>query len=725
VSAPGGADGEREAALPVGAAPGAPDAALYDEPRKDAASGELPTPLACPTCERPVAEPGARFCAGCGQRFATPSLPLVEERANADPLVGRTLADRYRIEEVIGRGGMGVVYRVEHTRIGKAMAMKLLHGDLARDREIVRRFRREAETVSKLDHPNTVQIFDFGQAEGMTFLIMELLGGRDLGLILHQDGTIPFTRAAHVAIQVCGSVQQAHDRGIVHRDLKPENIRVLDDRSVPDFVKVLDFGLAKLRESNDLAGASITRQGLLVGTPYYMAPEQIRGEPSDHRADVYALGCVLYKAVAGVPPFWATSPVGVLTKHITDEAVPPTLRSPRRDLSPEVDRIVLRAMAKDPAVRYGSMKELRADLEAYLRDAGQPLPSSRRSLDPPPVESASALDLTQPLPSVPRPRAATRGGAVRGGVVPATRDEVERFERRLRAKSAAGWLVALASAGALGAGGWYAWPRSDDVRASVATAESEPNDEPATATALAPDAPLTAQIGRRLDPTHGDVDVYALEVPTGVEQISVRVSELPNLDLALDVFAQGRSDAIVVVDAMPLGGPEAAPNLPLEPGRYLLRVHEVREAGRHPIENVSDTYTVTWSPAPRAVDDEREWNDGPSQAEPVTLSAEGTARRRGFIGWDRDVDTYCLTDLQRALDVSVSAIASLDLQLTVLDEGRETLFDASPRGEGERATVPAGAGPRRLCVRVAAAPGAQRADAVEAYTLQLEPTDAP
>ncbi len=704
--------GTAEPLEPAGSLPGS--AAVPAESDPSAWSGEGP-PLACPACERPVAETNARFCAACGHRFMSPSLERVVDRpTNADPLVGRTLADRYLIEEVIGRGGMGVVYRIEHTRIGKAMAMKLLHGDLARDREVVRRFRREAETVSKLDHPNTVQIFDFGQSEGMTFLVMELLGGEDLGLILHVEGTISFGRIAHVAAQVCASAQQAHDRGIVHRDLKPENIRVLHDRSTPDFAKVLDFGLAKLRENTDLGGASITRQGLLVGTPYYMAPEQIRGERPDHRADIYSMGCVLYKAVVGVPPFWASSPVGVLTKHITDDPVPPTQRSPRRDLPREVDRIVLRAMAKDPAERYGSMKELREDLEAYLRAHPDEVDvAPRRSLVPEPG-AVSAFELTQPLP-------AARRGANKQ-VVAATRDEVERYERRLRAQSVAMWGTAVLVGGVGSVGAYYAWVHRPVTEAERVTVESEPNDDPAQGNLLHAEAPLEGHLGQRIDETHGDVDVYTFEVPEGAESVSLRVSELPNVDLAVDVFAAGRSDPMVVLDTMPLGGPEAAPNLPLEPGLYLARVHEVRVSGRYPVENVSDTYAISWRTTPRGPNDEHEWNDGSSQAEPITL-ANGAIERRGFIGWSGDVDTFCLAATHDPLRAELGAMERLDLVLESIVEGREATANEHAIGEGETLEIPGAESDRRVCVRVSASPGgAQRGDATSAYTLRLGPS---
>ena len=177
---------------------------------------------------------------------------MIAEHADApdiaDPLLGQVIAERYRIEELIGRGGMGVVYRVEHVRIGKVMAMKLLHGALARDKHVVKRFKREAEAVSRLDHPNTVQVFDFGQSDGMMYLVMEFLSGRDLGLLIKERGAIPFDNVARMATQIAASAAQAHDLGIIHRDLKPENIMVLEDRVLEDYVKVLDFGLAKLRE---------------------------------------------------------------------------------------------------------------------------------------------------------------------------------------------------------------------------------------------------------------------------------------------------------------------------------------------------------------------------------------------------------------------------------------------------------------------------------------------
>ncbi len=215
----------------------------------------------------------------------------------ADPLVGMLIADRYRIVEPIGRGGMGVVYKVEHARIGKLIALKLLSGALARDPGLVARFEREAAMVSQLSHPNTVQVFDFGHTDGLVYLAMEYLRGVDLGHLIRESGALDLDRTARIVIQICSSVAEAHDRGIVHRDLKPENVMVLGSGQGLEFVKVLDFGLAKLRESTETM--NLTLRGAIVGTPYYMPPEQIRGEPVGPAGDVYALGALMYSCLTG------------------------------------------------------------------------------------------------------------------------------------------------------------------------------------------------------------------------------------------------------------------------------------------------------------------------------------------------------------------------------------------------------------------------------------------
>jgi serine/threonine-protein kinase len=253
--------------------------------------------MVCPGCQT-VYEAETNYCGRCGQdlrglwttkphaRISSPGPQGATATAPApakevDPWLNRVVDSRYRVHARLGQGGMGVVYKVEHQRMGKIAAMKVLHRDLAADREVVKRFRREAEAVSKLTHPNTVQTFDFGTFDGALYLVMEYVRGEDLGSIVRRDGALPWRRAAPILVQICGALGEAHELGIVHRDLKPENILVTRTKEGRDHVKVLDFGLAKLSEREE--AAEVTGRGSIVGTPYYMSPEQIRGEALDHR----------------------------------------------------------------------------------------------------------------------------------------------------------------------------------------------------------------------------------------------------------------------------------------------------------------------------------------------------------------------------------------------------------------------------------------------------------
>ena len=278
---------------------------------------------------------------------------------------------RYRVVMRLGSGGMGVVYQVEHLHLGKKAAMKVLTPDGAAQPEMVRRFRNEAQAVSKLDHPNIVQTFDFGQCDGALYLVMEYINGEDLSALIRREGPWSFARAARLFVQVCAGLVEAHEAGIVHRDLKPENLMVVKRRDGSEHVKILDFGLAKLRErATDSERSSVSSGGQVIGTPYYMAPEQVRGEPLDARADLYSVGATLYRVLTGLPPFDAPSPMSVLAKHLTDDLVPPCARAPERALPPEADRIVLRAMEKAASDRYASALEMRDDLERALSEIG-------------------------------------------------------------------------------------------------------------------------------------------------------------------------------------------------------------------------------------------------------------------------------------------------------------------------------------------------------------------
>ncbi len=629
----------------------------------------------CPACGRDNPH-DARFCAGCGLRFGAGEARDREDReGDADPLLGRIIAERYRIEQLLGRGGMGVVYRVEHVRIGKLMAMKLLHGALARDKDVVKRFKREAEAVSKLDHPNTVQVFDFGQSEGMMYLVMEYLSGRDLGQVIKEDGALPFDRVARIAAQVCGSVAQAHDRGIVHRNLKPENIMVIEGGAVADFVKVLDFGLAKLRESEENGEKSITRAGSILGTPYYMAPEHIRGEAVDARSDIYAVGALMYKAITGTPPFWASSPVGVLTMHLTEDVTPPSDKS--TGIPPDADRILLKAMAKNPADRFQSMEQLRAELLAYLaivgRDEG--LESGR----------LARVDGIIPSDSGRQREIATRG-------------DVDDYERTLRRRSILTYaLLAVLALAGVGAGGYLFAHRTP----TAPTAESEPNDTITEADPLPVGDTLHGYLGKRLDAQRSDADFYRIDNPGGERRtVRIEVGGIPNMDIVFEVYRDGITTPLLSADSAGVGASEAVPNFVIEGTPYFIRVREVWESGQLPTENVSDAYSIRWSVVTPEPDDEREINDSIELAESVRPGDV----RRGFIGWGGDRDTYCLAEDATNVLARVDGVPTLDLVLEQTERGsqRTRTFDDGRVGQGEVSNPIASAQARSICFTVSA-----------------------
>src|ERR1043165_1167532 len=280
-----------------------------------------------------------------------------------DPLLGRTLAGRYLIQKKLGEGGMGAVYLATHNLLEKQVALKVLHGEFARKPDLVERFMQEARAASRIRHENVIDISDFGTTpEGLVFFAMELLQGHDL----HEEVArarlagqlLPWVRSKRIFLQICAALGAAHALGIIHRDLKPENIYLVDFLGEPDFVKLLDFGIAKLTEVPE-GDRKLTRTGMLFGTPEYMSPEQARGEAVDHRVDVYAMGCILFQLVTGRVPFEAENFMGVLALHLTEAppVIPPeifdSIGAPRA-----LAEVIDRALAKDRNQRFASIDEL-------------------------------------------------------------------------------------------------------------------------------------------------------------------------------------------------------------------------------------------------------------------------------------------------------------------------------------------------------------------------------
>ena len=265
-------------------------------------------PLLCPECGARNL-PEVSECVACGA--ALPADPADD----TDPLIGTLIAHRYTLTSILGEGSMGVVYAANQEGLDHEVAVKVLHEHVAADPKVKRRFHREARMTSRLSHPNTVRVFDFGRTEeGRLYLAMELLDGPDLLELLQEDDPLTPRRIGTILIQVLNALEEAHDEGIVHRDLKPENVMVVEDHQGRERVKVCDFGIAKLVEAE---GSAITITGFVCGTPEYMAPEQARGEALDPRADIYALGCLLYRMLTGVVPFQGKSALATITEHLT------------------------------------------------------------------------------------------------------------------------------------------------------------------------------------------------------------------------------------------------------------------------------------------------------------------------------------------------------------------------------------------------------------------------
>jgi serine/threonine-protein kinase len=298
-----------------------------------------------------------------------------------DEYVGRTIAQKYRVEALIGEGGMGKVYRAHQVALDKMVVLKVLRHSLLSDERTVARFKREAKAASRLNHPNSISILDFGQTEdGALYIAMEFVPGQDLHTVLSKDGPLAESRIVRLVSQVLSALSDAHRAGVIHRDLKPENIMVEQRRNEADFVKVLDFGIAKIQDGDD--GPALTRTGFVCGTPEYMSPEQARGGTLDHRSDLYAVGVILYQLVTGRLPFESDSAVGYATKHLTEEPIPPSRRRPELRISQPLERLIMRALSKDPDDRPEDAEVFKDELLAVEKEKDRRSnASSRRSLN--------------------------------------------------------------------------------------------------------------------------------------------------------------------------------------------------------------------------------------------------------------------------------------------------------------------------------------------------------
>ncbi len=337
-----------------------------------------------------------------------------------EALIGRTIADKYVIESYIGGGGMGSVYRARQAGLDKIVAIKVLHPEFATEASFVMRFKREAKAASRIDHPNSLRVLDFGQEpDGLLYIVMEYLKGRSLYAILREEAPLEPDRIIALFRQALGALAAAHDLGIVHRDIKPDNIIVLqrtaDEGHTGEHVKVCDFGIAKFTENTQVTAAEkLTSEGTIIGTPDYLSPEQARSDAIDARSDLYSMGVILFEAMTGRTPFRADTPLGVVLQHLDAEPPKPSTLAPGVD--PRLEAVCLKCLKKNPDERYSGAREMRAALSPEslrpgalaARGQGVAIPREPRvpaALTPPRIQivTPSGPATPPPVSSTPAP----------------------------------------------------------------------------------------------------------------------------------------------------------------------------------------------------------------------------------------------------------------------------------------------------------------------------------
>jgi serine/threonine protein kinase len=486
------------------------------------------------------------------------------QASEADPLIGRSIAGKFAVESIIGRGAMGAVYKARQIALDKYVAIKVMRDDAAKDLAYAARFRREARAASRLDHPNSIQVIDYGEEpDGLLYIAMEYLDGVDLFRTISEDWPLPDARIVDILSQVLAALAVAHDMGVVHRDLKPENImmltRVDDEGRARDLVKVCDFGIAKITDAlpqradgdrrDAEKGRALTTTGLLVGTPEYMSPEQCRGEALDARADLYSVGVILYQLLTGRVPFDAATPIDVVVKHIAEEPTPPSRIDAR--VSAKLEAVCLRAMRKKRDERHASAREMRVELRAALD--GVPAAQESRPRAPPSRPGPSSAETLPALES-------TKRGKGRGRVLTA-----------LAAAALLATGVAAATYATRGHSGATASARTSEHASPSAVVATSPTAVPAqSATATAQDAivpprPSPSALARA--PSDRPVP---RAVPATLTAATFEPSPAPAMATVSSAATAGAAiavadPALAATTSVPVARPDPAPRPPSPP----------------------------------------------------------------------------------------------------------------------------------------------------------------
>ncbi|HEY6880176.1 MAG TPA: serine/threonine-protein kinase, partial [Polyangiales bacterium] len=427
-----------------------------------------------------------------------------------DPLIGRLINERYKILSVIAHGGMGKVYRAEQAPLGRLVALKVLspsyNGD--NDPEFHKRFFLEASIASKLRHPNTVTIFDYGKTDDEVYYIaMELLEGRTLHRALREEGTLSPERTVNIASQICRALREAHGLGVIHRDLKPANVYLVKHGDENEFTKVLDFGLVKNVEEK--GEAPLTQVGLFMGSPKYMSPEQIRGEHVDGRVDIYALGVMIYEMLTGKVPYDSPNSVNILMAHVHQQIPALSELNPHVRVPASLEAVVRKCMAKSPDDRYASMNDVLFALKQCLGNAVQST-GEYRIPDFGELRPEVLASTTRTLSQVP----ANTQNTTASHAVP------KPFAQAQKPSSSAAPLIFAGIFALTGVGGFLALsgPLSEDKPAQVVTSAPAPTPTAPTAAPAPPPKPATVMVSLRSTPPGAMVLIGDREYgPTPIE----------------------------------------------------------------------------------------------------------------------------------------------------------------------------------------------------------------
>lgn len=651
-------------------------------------------------------------------------LAMAEEDADLSQstYIGRLIAEKYQISALIGRGGMGAVFLCEQIHLKKEMAIKLLHENLVTKKQLISRFTREARAIGRLTSPHTVSIYDFGRQGELFYLVMELLNGEPLDAMLEREGPLPVERAAGLVLQMCDSLAEAHAHGIVHRDLKPENIMLVQAQGRSDFVKILDFGLAKVQGADD--PYTIHSQREIFGTPFYMSPEQIRAtEDVDGRADIYAVGALLVKLLTGKQLFARSNTFDILKAHLMEPVPRLQELAPDRTFPPGIQEIADLCLAKNADDRFATMEALAEALQAGLATgfAGSGLPVAGPNLthaEQAPAPARVAQAAAPPVVAEVTYRRPRTESQLMEAVDAELALRTSHTRQRVR-------LVAfVVSALALVAGlVWVLLPGP-----AVGTGEEhEPNDTAKLAGPLDQAGTTRGLIGRRQSAQKADQDCFVLPALQDGHELQIRVSGVPNMDLQLSLHTP---DGVARLTSNHAGrGQGEWLRHPGTRGDWsTVCVTEYLPPDAVAGESLSDRYTLQVTQAPKPAFAESEPNDTGNGND---LGA-GVATS-GQLDGPADADVYSVAGLfdgrllRAELQLAAGTPPGSHIRLAMVDAGGRMVAAETVRGTAQQVVLAfvatAKQTPDRLVVQRVGPPGEVLTPDPIGYTLVYRVTE--